>query len=116
MKKKEMSLFEKWKNRETKKKILQENIRLKAEIEALYKIPESPVCTVERNVQKICASCTINGPQIDVASEIVKHELLHKLTKHLSNFVEYDFSNDRYGNMTYKAILYAVTVDRRHES
>lgn len=116
MKKKEMSLFEKWKNRETKKKLREENIRLKTEIEVLHKIPEPPVCTVERNVQKICVSFTINGPKIGVSLEIVKHELLHKLTKHLSNFVEYDFSNDRYGNTTYKAILYVATGDMRHES
>lgn len=116
MKKKEMSLFEKWKNRETKKKLREENIRLKTEIEVLHKIPEPPVCTVERNVQKICVSLTINRLQRDVPAEIVKNELLHKLTEHLSDFVEYDFSNDRYGNTTYKAILYVATGDMRHES
>ena len=49
-----MKLIEKWKSRETKKKLREENIRLKAEIEAHMK-RTYPVCTVERNVQKVCA-------------------------------------------------------------
>ena len=48
-----------------------------------------------------------------IPTEVVKHELLNKLSEHLSDFVEYDFENDRYGNMTYTAILYVATGDRR---
>lgn len=48
-----MNLIEKWKNRETKKKLHEENIRLKSELKAYMKIPP-PVCTVERNVQRVC--------------------------------------------------------------
>lgn len=108
-----MILIEKIKNRETKKKLRKENIRLKAEIEAHMKTPY-PVCTVERNVQKICASWMANELQRDIPSKIVKHELLCKLTEHLSDFVEYDFSDDEYGNMIYKAILYVATGDKRY--
>ena len=55
-----MQIIEKWKSRETKKKLREENIRLKAEIETRMKMPY-PVCTVERNVQKICARISYSG-------------------------------------------------------
>ena len=115
MKKKEMSLLEKWKNRETKKKLREENIRLKNEIEMIHKIPKPPICTVERNVQRVCANWTVTEIQRDIPSEIVKNELLHKLSESLSDFVEYDFTNDRYGNRMFTAILYVATGDNRHE-
>ena len=107
-----MNLIEKWKNRVTKKKLREENIRLKAEIEAHMKTPY-PVCTVERNIQKICAKHRITEMERGIPTEIVKHELLHKLSEHLSDFVEYDFENDRYGNMIYTAILHVAMGDRR---
>lgn len=44
-----LNLIEKWKNRETKKKIKEENIRLKAQLAAEYRKP-SLVSTIERNV------------------------------------------------------------------
>lgn len=108
-----MRLIEKWKNRETKKKLREENIRLKTEIEMSHGIPKPTVCAVERNVQKICAKHRITEMEIGIPTEVVKHELLNKLSEHLSDFVEYDFENDRYGNTIYTAILYVATGDRR---
>lgn len=70
-----MNLIEKWKNRETKKKLREENIRLKTEIEMLHKIPKPPVCTVERNVQKICARISYSGMESRLPSEMIKYEL-----------------------------------------
>ena len=107
-----MQIIEKWKNRETKKKLREENIRLKSEIEAYMKTPY-PVCTVERNVQKVCAKRMVSEMERGIPSELIKHELLHKLSEHLSDFVEYNFENDRYGNTVYTAILYVETGDRR---
>ena len=110
-----MNLIEKWKNRVTKKKLKEENIRLKTEIEMIHKIPKPPVCTVERNIQKVCAKWTLTEMQRDIPSEIIKNELLRKLYESLSDFVEYDFMNDRYGNQTYIATLYVATGDKRYE-
>lgn len=108
-----MNLIEKWKSRETKKKLREENIRLKAEIDAHMKTPY-PVCTVERNVQKVCAKWTLTEMQRDIPSEIIKNELLRKLSESLSDFVEYNFENDRHGNTIYTAILYVATGDRKY--
>ena len=105
-----MNLLEKWKNRETKKKLREENIRLKAEMEAHLKTPY-PVCTVERNIQKVYA--TLVEKKI-VPAEIVKQELLRNLMAYLSGFVEYEFEDDRYGDTVYTAVLYVATGDRRN--
>lgn len=72
-----------------------------------------PVCTVERNVQKVCVKRMVSEMESGIPSEIIKHELLHKFSENLSGFVEYDFENDRYGNTIYTAILYVATGDRR---
>ena len=108
-----MNLIEKWKSRETKKKLREENIRLKEENKILSSIPKPAVCTVERNVQRVCVKHMVSEMERGIPSEIVKHELLHKLSEHLSDFVEYDFENDQYGNTVYTAILHVATGDRR---
>ena len=110
-----MNLIEKWKNRETKKKLREENIRLKTEIEMLHKIPKPPVCTVERNVQKVCARISYSGMESRLPSEMIKYELKRKLMENIDPFIEYDFDKNGYGEENYTAILYAATGDRKHE-
>ena len=111
-----MNLLEKWKNRETKKKLREENIRLKTEIEMLHKIPKPPVCTVERNVQKICARISYSGMESRLPSEMIKYELKRKLMENIESFIEYDFDKNGYGEENYTAILYVATGDRRYEN
>ena len=107
-----MNLLEKWKNRETKKKLREENIRLKAEIEVHMKTPY-PVCTVERNVQKVCARISYSGMESRLPSEMIKYELKRKLMENIESFIEYDFDKNGYGEENYTAILYVATGDRR---
>ena len=109
-----MNLIEKWKNRETKKKLREENIRLKAEIEAHMKMPY-PVCTVERNVQKVCARISYSGMELSLPSETIKYELKRKLMENIEPFIEYDFDKNGYGEENYTAILYVATGDNRYE-
>ena len=108
-----MQIIEKWKNRQTKKKLLEENIRLKTQIEMLHKIPKPPVCTVERNVQKVCARISNSGMELSIPSEVIKHELSRKLMENIEPFVEYDFDKNGYGEENYTAILYVAMGDRR---
>lgn len=110
-----MNLIEKWKNRETKKKLREKNIRLKAEIETYLKTPY-PVCTVERNVQKVCARISYSGMELSLPSEVIKHELRRKLMENIEPFVEYDFDKNGYGQKNFTAILYVATGDRRYGS
>ena len=114
-KEEEMNLIEKWKSRETKRKLREENIRLKAEMDVYMRSP-SLNRTKIMNVQRICAEWMPTGMERDVPSEIVKHELLHKLTEQLSDFVQYDFIDGRSGHRMYIATLYVATEDKRNES
>ena len=104
-----MNLVEKWKNRETKKKLREENIRLKAENKILSSIPKPAVCTVERNVQKVCASISYSGMELSLPSETIKHELKRKLMENIEPFIEYDFNKNGYGEEKYTATLYVAT-------
>lgn len=110
-----MNLIEKWKNRKTKKKILEENIRLKTEIEMLHKIPKPTVCTIERNVQQIksrFAICRDDMMTSDYAKEKVKHDLLG----YLSPFIEWELNYDHEtGDEILTGSLYVATEDKRNE-
>ena len=110
-----MNLIEKWKNRETKKKLREENIRLKEENKILSSIPKPAVCTVDRNVQKECARISYSGMELRLPSETIKHELKRKLMENIEPFIEYDFDKNGYGEENYTAILYVETGDRKHE-
>lgn len=107
-----MNLLEKWKNRETKKKLREENIRLKTEIEVLRETPKPPVYTVERNIQRVAAERTFRFEEY-VPVEIIKNKLMSDLSKYLYDFVEFDFFNNRHGGVVYSAELYVATGDKR---
>ena len=107
-----MKLIEKWKNWETKKKLREENIRLKTEIEMIHKIPKPPVCTVERNVQRIRAEMAFHVGE-NIPMETIKNILLNDLKKHLPQFVEYDFEDGINGDRIFAVNLYVATGDRR---
>ena len=107
-----MNLLEKWKNRETKKKLREENIRLKTEIEVLRETQKPPVCTVERNIQRVAAERTFRFEEY-VPAENIKGMLISDLSKYLSGFVDFDFCNNRHGDTVYTAELYVATGDRQ---
>lgn len=79
----------------------------------LHKIPKPPVCTVERNVQKICARISYGGMELSLSSETIKRELKRKLMENIEPFIEYDFGKNGYGEENYTAILYVATGDMR---
>ena len=114
-----MRLIEKWKNRETKKKLREENIRLKAEIEAHMKTPY-PVCTVDREIKTVKCRCTIKGDHIMPANVALKEiewnksEIAYKLVKYIEPFIEWDIRDDLRYEATLTGTLYVATGDRRY--
>lgn len=110
-----MNLIEKWKNRETKKSLREENIRLKAQVEMLHEIPKPPVCTIERNVQAVRVSFEFNRFDRDMPAEYIKNECILQMVDHLKPFIEYDFHDIRAtGSRVYTGTLYVATGDRRN--
>lgn len=111
-----MNLIEKWENRETKKKLRDENTRLKAKNEQLQKdillvmSHPSNVCTIERNVQKVKAQKIIPREIYvrEYPSEAIKYELCRKLVDLLIPFVEYDYFDNEMGRV-FTATLHVAT-------
>lgn len=109
-----MNLIEKWKSRETKRKLKEENIQLKTEIEMLHKIPKPPVCTIERNVQKIQSNFSVRNSD-PIPTEVIKDAIVRELMCHIKNFVDYDFYDTNYGERVYFGSIFVATGDRKYE-
>ena len=111
-----MNLIEKWKNRETKKSLREEIIRLKAQMEMLHRV-KPPVCTVERNVQAVRTSFEVNRWERDMPVEYIKSECVRQMVDYLKSFISYDFKDIREtGGRRYTGTLYVTMGDKRYES
>lgn len=115
-----MNLIEKWKNRETKRSLREENISLRAENERLSKdirmIMDYPpnICTIDRNVQRAVARKVLpHEVYARYPEEKIKYELRRMLIDQVIPFVEYDFYSDKEMGHVYTATLYVATGDRR---
>ena len=78
-----MNLIEKWRSQETKKKLREENIKLKSEVETLQRIPRPPVCTVERNIQEVRGCYVVPLDKADMPVEYIKRELINGLIEYV---------------------------------
>lgn len=115
-----MNLIEKWKSRETKRSLREENIALRAENERLNKdirmMMDYPpnVCTIDRNVQRAVARKVLpHEVYARYPEEQIKYELRRMLINQVTPFVEYDFYSDKEMGHVYTATLYVATGDRR---
>lgn len=112
-----MNLIEKWKNRETKKKLREENIRLKWKVENLENLRRTPsVCTIERNVQAVHSEYAVPSYKSDTPEGIIKVRIASNLMDYLMPFIEYDFRDNPHGGKVYTGTLYVATGDRKRES
>lgn len=118
-----MNLIEKWKNRETKKKLREENIHLteqnenlKKQLEASFGIMNRPnIIKEERNVHRMRAQFLVekNNPyRTDFSAEYIKHEIAGNMLKELEEVIEYDFFDTEVGRI-YTGTLWAATGDKR---
>lgn len=112
-----MNLIEKWKSRETKRSLREENIALRAENERLNKdirmIMDYPpnICTIDRNVQRVVARKVVPRGMYaqGYPEEQIKYDLRRILIDQVIPFVEYDFSSDKEMSHVYTATLYIAT-------
>lgn len=111
-----MNLIEKWKNRETKQKLREENIRLQAENQWLKKRLKSDVCTIERNVHKILGCVEVNERNLSTPEEYIKRQIAENIVDHVFPFIEYDFQDNGLGGKIYTGTLYVATGDRKYEA
>lgn len=105
-----MNLIEKLKNRETKKKLRDENIRLRTKLNNLEKLPEPKFCQTRiKNIQQVQQSVEIPEKYADVSDTHIKNELARNMIDSLYLFIEYDIENTIYGGRIYTANLYVAT-------
>ena len=106
-------IAEKWKSRETKKKLREENAKLKGKVETLERLPRPSVCTVERNVQEVNASLVVPFGEADMPVEYIKHSLAKELIEYAKPFIEYNVKDGVMGEKIYFAKIYVATGDKR---
>ena len=112
-----MNLIEKWKNRETKRRLREENIVLRARNKSLDEYicmlssRPSNVCTIDRNVQRVVARKVVPRGMYaqGYPEEQIKYDLRRILIDQVIPFVEYDFSSDKEMSHVYTATLYIAT-------
>lgn len=113
-----MKIIDELKNRETKKKLKEENIRLQAQLEAQFRM-QSPVITISRNIQKVRGAfhTTYYGEKdipAEFREEIAKEQIKHDLMQYIEPFIEYDFKSNSDGGMDYIGTLYIATGDKNN--
>lgn len=121
-----MNLIDKWKNRETKKKLREENIRLterntelKNQLDISLRMTSRPnIIREERNLHKLRAQFFVerNNPyQMDFPVEYIKREIAESILKELEQLIEYDFYDTDIGRV-YTGTLWAATGNRKYDS
>lgn len=122
-----MSFIEKWKNRETKKKLREENIRLSEKSKNLeeqlnrvftmqYK-HSTNVIREERNIHKLVSNYLIKKGDCfegDIPVEYIKREIANNMLTELEHTIQYDFYDTDMGRV-YVGMLWAVTGDKKNE-
>lgn len=117
-----MNLIEKIKNYKTKKKLIEENIRLKARLGVCWKAPV-PAVTEKRNIQKI--KCSMEVDRIDlergITMEHIKLNIANKMLEDIIPFIEFESSDNpwdliRIGGRVYTGTLYIATGDRKYDN
>lgn len=106
------------KNRDTKRKLREENIRLKARLETNLK-NSFPVVTVSRNIQKVKFSMEVNQMDLEcgIPTEYIKRSIVNGISECIEPFIEYDFCDSaEYGGKIYTGSLYIATGDRKHDN
>lgn len=107
-----MKILDKWKNRETKKKLREENIKLRAQLEM-----QAPIVTVNRNIQRVKGIyCTTDFCEERIPTQwrerVIKDEIKRNLMEYIEPFIQYDFKSNGDGGMDYIGTLYVATGDK----
>lgn len=122
-----MNLIEIWKNRETKKKLREENIRLteknKNLEEQLSKVftmnlsRPTNIIREERNIHKLISRYLVRKGDFyerDMPVEYIKREIARNMLTELEHTIEYDFYDTEIGRV-YTGVLWVATGDRKYE-
>lgn len=107
-----MNLF---KNYQSKKQLRERIAYLEGEVDSIRRLPPAPVCTVERNIQKVGARFEIQRPVPEVPADFIKQRLMQDIIEFLLPFMDLDFHDSQNGNRVYTGSLYVATGDKQFE-
>lgn len=97
-----------FKNFKTKRQLREENKRLEF---MLYR--PQPIHFVEREVCKISSCMELSGFEIEVPTEVIKKQILHKIADELEPFVEWDIEDSSDKNHYGKIVKGNVYLSKR---
>lgn len=109
-----MNLIEKWKNRETKKKLREENKRLKSILTA-YNWSRF-INKKESEIKKFVCIKTVQLDGLidpDDAIELTKADIKANIMKEVIPFIEFSDSDDLMGSKEIRETLYVVKRDEQ---
>lgn len=108
-----MNLIEKWKNRETKKKLREENLKLKEQLKFNAK-PRNILSVENKRIEKLCVTHQL-PPTDDVPSEYIKRSAEQTLLYQLLPYIDYKISDGgTLGGKAYSATVYVVAGDNQN--
>lgn len=111
-----MNLIEKWKNRVTKKKLLEENLKLKEQLE-IKAINTNILYVDKKRVEELCVTHQLPPTDNDdIPSEYIKRSAEQSLLYQLLPYIDYKISEGGIlGGKTYSATVYVVAGDKKNE-
>ena len=109
-----MNLIEKWKNRETKKKLREENLKLKERL-GINAVPTNVLSVDNKRIEKLCVTHQLPTTD-DLPSEYIKRSAEQSLLYQLLPYIDYEISEGGIlGGKTYSATVYVVAGDKENE-
>lgn len=113
----EMNLFQKWKNRKSKKELLAENARLCSEIQNLMEIKRKQnVFSEKLNLKKVQISVEVHPRFSDAHDDYIKEDVAKQLMEYIKPYIEYN-SREGYdkGSRIYTGSLWVGIPDGNRE-
>ncbi len=87
----EMNLFQKWKNRKSKKELIAENARLRSEIQNLMDVKRRQnVFSGKFNLKKVQISVEVHPRFSDAHDDYIKEDVAKQLMEYIKPYIEYN--------------------------
>lgn len=112
-----MNLIEKWKARETRKKLLEENLKLKEQLE-IKSINTNILYVDKKRVEELCVTYQLPPTDNDdIPSEYIKRSAEQSLLYQLLPYIDYKISEGGIlGGKTYSATVRVVREGKDYEN
>lgn len=106
------TLVQLWRNRETKKKLREENSKLITEIMRLSSTPELDILERRKFVKVGSNYIVLPFEKDQIPDEVIKRKAAESMMDFLVPYIEYEFINDPSGNTVVQGCLYIAIKER----